>query len=76
MELAAFVEQTYISSATQNTSDKIPNISDFPYPIGSKTKVSLPLKNDNMASSCFTFRLQLSNGKHALEPLYGPFQFP
>ena len=50
MELAAFVERTYISSTTQNTSDKIPNISDFPCPIGSKTKVSLPLKNDKLSN--------------------------
>ena len=59
-----------------NTSGKIPNVSDFPYPVGSKTKVSLLLKNDNMASSCLTFRLQLSNpmdGEHALEPLYDSF---
>ena len=30
-------------------------ISDFPYPVGRDTKVSLPSRKDRIASSCFNF---------------------
>ena len=31
------------------------NFSDFPYPVGRDTKVSLPSRKDRIASSCFNF---------------------
>ena len=49
----------HLPSNRSNTSGKIPNMIDFPYPVGKDTKVSWPLKNVNIASSCLSFRVEM-----------------